>query len=233
MGAEGVNPGLRLVNGEANLHVIALTRRNCSQLATRIVTPGVREPGYARQRSCRSPPASGSRASPRGLPSDRPCPEGQSHESSSGRTRPRRRQPRTQARRRSPRGERQRGLHGRTSPRSAARTPPPETASATARPHSTTRDGTRHGTTEQLPLPYLDTDTMGQTGTGCLHALNEETPCDPQPGESLRLKPSIPPSLPPCAPRTPPGLHPSHAEEPRSDRACVLAQPRPHRTPRG
>ena len=50
---------------------------------------------------------------------------------------------------------------------------------------------------------------------------------------SLRSKPSIPRLLPPCAPRRPPGLHPSHAEVPRSDRACVPAQPRPHRTPRG
>lgn len=65
-------------------------------------------------------------------------------------------------------------------------------------------------------------------------ALNEETPCDPQPGGSpLKLKPSIPPSLPPCAPRTPPGLHPSHAEGGRSDRACAPVQPRPHRTPPG
>ena len=49
----------------------------------------------------------------------------------------------------------------------------------------------------------------------------------------LRPRPSIPRLLPPCAPQRPPRLHPSHEQGPRSDRACVPAPLRPHRTPRG
>ena len=54
--------------------------------------------------------------------------------------------------------------------------------------------------------------------------------CDRKSVWPPRRKPSIPRSLPLCAPRRRSGLHPSHAEGPRSDRVSVPAQPRPHRT---